>query len=158
MHARRVLAGTAALALSLAGASCRGSEPSVRIDTTTLDRTSLPTTTVAPTTTSEAPQRLARASRSLARPRPAPDVREHADGLPPIMLRIRWCESRNNYTAENRRSTASGAWQFLDSSWARYAGYERAMYAPPEVQDQKALNVYNAVGTRPWNASRSCWG
>ncbi len=87
----------------------------------------------------------------------APNVQEHAGSLPPIMLRVRWCESRNNYTAESRRSTASGAWQFLDSSWARYAGYARAMDAPPEVQDQKALNVYNAVGTRPWNASRRCW-
>lgn len=97
-------------------------------------------------------------SRPVQRTNVAPAVHAHAGSLPPIMLKIRWCESRNNYTARNPRSTASGAWQFLDSSWANYAGYPRAYMAPPEVQDQKALNVYNSVGTRPWNASRSCWG
>lgn len=79
-------------------------------------------------------------------------------GMPAVMLRIRACESGNNYTAQNPSSTASGAYQFLDSTWAGFGGYARAMYAPASVQDQYALQEYNADGTSPWAASESCWG
>lgn len=157
MRVTRALAGTAA---ALLGGACAG-DPSPRPVKAVAPTTTTTATTAAPSTTTSPPVaavRPIRASRGSPRSVVAPDVREHAGSLPPIMLRIRWCESRNNYTARNPRSSASGAWQFLDSSWAHYAGYPRAYLAPPEVQDQKALNVYNSVGTRPWNASRSCWG
>lgn len=52
------------------------------------------------------------------------------------------CESGGNLVAENPRSTASGKWQFLDSTWAGYGGYARAMYAPEDVQDAKARQVW----------------
>jgi hypothetical protein len=65
----------------------------------------------------------------------------------------------NGYGAQNPRSTASGAYQFLDSTWrnvsaqAGYPGYSRARYAPPEVQDAVALWVYNHGGRSAWNGS-----
>lgn len=78
--------------------------------------------------------------------------------------RIRGCESGSGvkgagiYTAQNRISTASGAYQFLDSTWANYKGYEKARLAPPEVQEEKAYQTFAASGTSPWNASYLCWG
>lgn len=82
---------------------------------------------------------------------------QHLAPLPHVLLSIRWCESRNDYRAENRHSTASGAFQVLDSTWHHFAGYTRAKYAPRHVQDRQALRLFRASGTRPWNASRRCW-
>lgn len=77
--------------------------------------------------------------------------------LPAVLLRIRWCESRDQYDAENPTSTASGAWQILDGTWNGWRGYARAVHAPRRVQDAKALVLYRDRGTKPWNASRRCW-
>lgn len=95
------------------------------------------------------------------KPRPAPAPKPRATpkvGLPAILIAIRGCESRHNYTAQNSVSTASGAYQFLDSTWAGYKGYAKARYAPPHVQDERALIEYRRNGTTPWNPSRHCWG
>src|SRR5262245_62008417 len=61
-------------------------------------------------------------------------------------------ESSNNYAAKNRDSTASGAYQFINSTW-RLASHEtKAPYyataaeAPPEVQDQNALHMLRKYG------------
>ena len=59
-------------------------------------------------------------------------------GVPAILATIRTRESGGDYTARASGSTASGAYQFLDSTWNRYGGYQRAWLAPPEVQDAKA--------------------
>ena len=83
--------------------------------------------------------------------------------VPPILLEIRWCESRNDYTAANTRSSARGAYQFLTGSWAAYGhaaryGVKQAHLATPAQQDEAALLTWQESGTRPWNASRHCWG
>jgi hypothetical protein len=75
-----------------------------------------------------------------------------------ILEKIKQCESGGNYQAQNRSSTASGAYQFLDSTWAGYGGYSKARLAPASVQDQKARDTYARSGTRPWAASQACWG
>jgi hypothetical protein len=62
-----------------------------------------------------------------------------------VLLTIRTLESGGDYTAEATGSTASGAYQFLDSSWARYGGYQRAADAPPAVQDAKAVELITSV-------------
>ena len=62
-----------------------------------------------------------------------------------ILATIRFVESWGDYTAESRSSTASGAYQFLDSSWAGYGGYRRARDAPPPVQDAKAVELVNTI-------------
>ncbi|MBA2706119.1 MAG: transglycosylase family protein [Blastocatellia bacterium] len=79
-------------------------------------------------------------------------------GLPSILIKIRQCESRGNYQAQNSRSTASGAYQFIDGTWANYKGYQKAKHAPNHIQDEKALLTYQRSGTTPWNASKQCWG
>ncbi len=69
--------------------------------------------------------------------------------LPPCSVLA--CESGGNLTAENPHSTASGKWQILDSTWGGYGGYSRAMYAPEEVQDERARQIYAG------GAGRSAW-
>lgn len=88
---------------------------------------------------------------------PAAKASRSRRALPAVLLRIRWCESRDRYDAENPRSTASGAWQILDGTWNHFRGYHHASDAPRLVQDQKALLLYRDRGTQPWNASRRCW-
>lgn len=96
------------------------------------------------------------ASRSRVLPR-RPQITHHAQPLPAILLRIRECESHSNYQAQNRHSSASGAYQFIRGTWNNYRGYSQAKFAPAWVQDEKALKAYRRAGTRPWNASRRCW-
>lgn len=121
---------------------------------------------------SESPEFVARTGtpRPVAPPKPDPcrgRERGWSDSgngvcLPAVLLKIRWCESRNNYRAANPTSSARGAFQFLRSSWANYGhartyGVSQAHHATPAQQDMAALNTWRRSGTRPWNASRRCW-
>ena len=63
----------------------------------------------------------------------------------PVLATIRTIESGGNYTVQNAGSTASGAYQFLDSTWANFGGYPHAWQAPPAVQDAKALTEVQAI-------------
>jgi len=70
------------------------------------------------------------------------------------------CEAGGRPTAQNAHSTASGLFQFLDSSWLTYGGGKyasRAMYASVAEQYAIANVAYARSGLSPWNASRSCW-
>jgi hypothetical protein len=64
----------------------------------------------------------------------------YAQGVPVwvAMTATRELESGGDYQAEARGSTASGAYQVIDSTWNNYGGYRRATDAPPAVQDQFA--------------------
>lgn len=63
------------------------------------------------------------------------------------------------YTAKNPRSTASGAYQFLNSSWrvlsarAGHPGYSRAAAAPWYVQDAVAHHAVTHGGKGHWNGT-----
>ena len=63
------------------------------------------------------------------------------------------------YGAQNPRSSASGAYQFLDSTWRNVSvrsgnpGYSRAAHAPWYVQDAVALWLYNNGGRSAWNGT-----
>lgn len=64
---------------------------------------------------------------------------------------IMMCESRGNIRAENRHSSASGKWQFVDGTWNGYGGYQHASDAPEDVQDAKAREVWaNGAGRGHW--------
>jgi hypothetical protein len=77
----------------------------------------------------------------------------------PFLACVRRHESGGNYQAQNRSSSASGAYQFLDSTWrttsarAGLAGYGRASSAPWYVQDAVALWLYSNGGRSAWNGT-----
>ncbi len=125
------------------------SESTVEETTTTVEETTTtaPPTTAAPTTAAE--NGFVDAG--------------HGVFVPPILLEIRRCESGGNYQAANPSSSARGAYQFLTGSWEAYGhaaryGVSRAHHATNAQQDEAALITWQRDGTRPWNASRHCWG
>lgn len=81
-----------------------------------------------------------------------------ADDLDRFLVALRTQESNGNYQASNP-SGASGAYQFLDSTWANYKGYKRAMDAPPAIQDERARQLaqsyYDQFGS--WDAVAKAW-
>jgi hypothetical protein len=80
-----------------------------------------------------------------------------------LLALIRERESGGNYTATNILSSASGAYQFIDSTWKYCAtstgvgtSYARALEAPAADQDFNALWLLRQVGpnsTKSWKAS-----
>lgn len=83
-----------------------------------------------------------------------------APGNPGVLARIKACESGGSYTAQNPSSSASGAYQFLTSTWRALpasAGYPTAASAPASVQDRAARQLFAQQGTSPWLASAACW-
>ncbi|MGE3449530.1 MAG: hypothetical protein AB7H92_18335, partial [Microbacteriaceae bacterium] len=69
---------------------------------------------------------------------PAPLACVGAGSVEVVLATIRTLESGGDYTARAAGSTASGAYQFLDSTWNGYHGYPQAWQAPPPIQDAKA--------------------
>ena len=57
-----------------------------------------------------------------------------------VMFAIAWHESRRNYKAHSRYSSACGAYQFVKSTWNNYMGYKTACVAPRWVQDKRMRN------------------
>ncbi len=55
-----------------------------------------------------------------------------------ILATIRYQESRGLYGIGPNKGNASGAYQFIRSTWNDYAGYEHAYLAPPHIQDERA--------------------
>lgn len=72
---------------------------------------------------------------------------------------IRWCESRDDYRAENPVSSASGGFQFVDSTWEWVTGLPSpASRYPADVQDAAFLELWDdGVGASHWAPSRTCW-
>lgn len=67
-------------------------------------------------------------------------------------------ESGGQPTAQNPTSSSSGLWQFLDSTWAGYGGYTHAAYAPADVQNERARQVFNGGrGASSWYGD-GCYG
>jgi hypothetical protein len=65
--------------------------------------------------------------------------------LQDILLTIRLVESGDRYEVPPNRGGASGAYQYIDSTWANYGGFPRAYLAPPHIQDERALEHVEAI-------------
>ncbi len=78
---------------------------------------------------------------------------------------IAWRESRNTPTAKNKRTSASGLYQFIDKTWNKYRGYAHAWQAPASVQTEKFYKswaywkqTYGTYKMNPWNyPPNQCW-
>jgi hypothetical protein len=104
------------------------------------------------------------------KPKIKPAIRKHrvavhrfsafAGGAGGIAARIRHCESGGNYRAQNSHSTASGAYQFLNSTWTAVTGKPAPASAySPAIQDAAFWQAWaGGRGAGMWAASRSCWG
>ena len=72
---------------------------------------------------------------------------------------VRRHESGGDYRAENPVSTASGAYQFLDSTWrtlsgrAGHSGWGHAASAPAWVQDAVAVFTVESGWASAWNGT-----
>jgi hypothetical protein len=71
---------------------------------------------------------------------------------------IRKYESGGNYRAQNPTSTASGAYQFINSTWRAITGRsDRAKDAPPSVQDAAFWKLWDGGrGASHWVTAKFC--
>jgi hypothetical protein len=65
-----------------------------------------------------------------------------------ILDTIRTIESGGDYTAPKNRGGASGAYQYIDSTWDGYEGFPSAYLAPSEIQDARAAGDVQAILAR----------
>lgn len=149
---KRVMAAAAALAAYAAGCAPTKPEPfNAAADTEKLDY-------ARPHSIEDADDyivpRQPRARASRSRPAGLSRLEEAPAGSGCTLEDIKRLESGGNYQAQNPRSTASGAYQVLNSTWNGYAGYQRAADAPPEIQDQFARELYARRGSQPWVVCR----
>lgn len=123
----------------------RTTPPSTAPPTTAPPTTPPPQTTPAPTptatpTTSPAPSPTTTTTPAPDGPVAPPQLRVivYPEQIEYILATIRYLESRGNYLAPPNSGGASGAYQFVRSTWNNYGGYAHAYLAPPAVQDQRA--------------------
>lgn len=79
---------------------------------------------------------------------------------PDLFLRIAICESGLQKNSQNKNSTASGIFQFLNSTFIKQAkayGLRSTDKNNPEIQAELAALMISDGGIHNWSASRSCW-
>lgn len=88
-------------------------------------------------------------------------VKQESGGDPKALNYV----ARNDPTAYDRGATASGKYQFVNSTWREGlqlagldpASYARAMDAPEDVQDKVFDAVYAKYGSKPWQKGAQDW-
>jgi len=113
--------------------------------------TQTPTPTPTPTQEAEPKPRMSRTARIIAA---CESGTRKPDGTAVI--------GTHDWTARNPHSSASGAFQFINSTWQDVAtrlnaNTKEAALAPPHVQVAAFRDLHRRKGLTPWNASRSCW-
>lgn len=86
--------------------------------------------------------------------------RSPSDWVESVRLCIIARESGGNYRAQNRYSTASGAYQFIDGTWRAVTGLPgSAKDYPAAVQDAAFYKLFdNGRGRGHWNyPPKQCW-
>lgn len=85
---------------------------------------------------------------------------ERSSGLSGIARRVAQCESNLNPRAENPRSSASGLFQFISSTWRSVTGLAPPASAyPVSTQVDAFYELWDdGRGAGHWAPSRSCWG
>lgn len=76
-----------------------------------------------------------------------------------LFLKIAQCESRLNSKAKNPKSTASGIFQFLNSTFnivKKELGRDLDVFNPIH-NIEAAAYLYAQKGSKPWQASYECW-
>jgi hypothetical protein len=82
----------------------------------------------------------------------------------PILASIAWCESRhrhmgaNGSVIKNPTSTAIGVMQIMESIHDEDAKELGIDIKSLDGNLSYAKVLYEKQGTKPWNASKSCWG
>lgn len=111
-------------------------------------------------------QQVVNDAAKLERPKPVKkkvsrtNPRSPSDWIEGVRLCIIARESGGNYNAQNRYSTASGAYQFLDGTWRAVTGLGgSAKDYPPAVQDAAFYKLFdNGRGKSHWNyPPKQCW-
>ncbi len=118
-------------------------------DPTPTTPTIVATTTTAPAETTTTTPEIAAPDTTVpvAAPR---NVKVLPSQIANILATIRYVESRGDYNAPPNRGAASGAYQFIASTWNGYGGYPHAYLAPPEIQDERAALDVNRFLAQ-WN-------
>lgn len=70
-----------------------------------------------------------------------------------LAMAISFCESRHDEKAKNPSSSARGAFQILDMH-----GLSVECRFNAECNVRWAMEILSTQGTKPWNASKYCWG
>ena len=82
------------------------------------------------------------------------------NGIPAdLFLKIAKCESNLIPTAKNKTSSASGIFQFLNSTFSmvqKELGRKLDVFNPVHNAEAAAY-LYSKQGIKPWLASRNCW-
>ena len=76
-----------------------------------------------------------------------------------LLEKIAYCESKNDYGAQNPNSTAYGRYQITS---ATFADANKALgglldIKNPRDQDLAASWLMDTRGTRPWISTKGCW-
>ncbi len=118
---------------------------------TTTPVTTTPDTEPGPTTTAPSASTTTIApTPSTTVPPTAQNITVYPSQVATILATIRYLESRGDYDAPPNRGNASGAYQFIASTWDNYGGYPHAYLAPPQVQDERAAADVNRFLAQ-WN-------
>lgn len=85
-----------------------------------------------------------------------------SDDLTRFMEAIKQVESGGNYQIKGPMTPygqATGAYQWLDSTWNNYKGYKRAADAPPAVQEERARRDMQALYAKygDWGQVAMAW-
>lgn len=125
----------------------------VTATTTTSTTTTTPTTTTPTTTTTTAPTTTTTTAPTTTPTTTVPavvpaeptarNITVYPEQIQHILATIRYLESRGIYTLPPNKGNASGAYQFIGSTWNNYAGYPHAYLAPPHIQDERAAADVN---------------